>query len=228
MSSDVDRVVFPGDTQKEIKSVDGIVVIGPGLCRNDENPSTLSVTRPGRLRFKSPNVYWVESRPKRYIPKQTDYVVGIILKKAGDILKVDIGASELASLSILAFEGATKKQKPDMQVGDAVYAQVLTAHKEMEPELVCVDSYGKAGKLGPLSNDGFIINMKPYLVYQFLEAENDVLRRIGRKFPFEVAIGMNGRVWINAKKTGDIFKTIHTLEAYLKSTETEMSRKCKQ
>lgn len=56
---------------------------------------------------------------------------------------VDIGCSELASLSMMAFEGATKKQKPDLQVGDAVYARLLSAHREMEPELVCVDSFYK-------------------------------------------------------------------------------------
>lgn len=56
---------------------------------------------------------------------------------------MDIGSSELASLSMMAFEGATKKQKPDLQVGDAVYARLLSAHREMEPELVCVDSFYK-------------------------------------------------------------------------------------
>lgn len=44
---------------------------------------------------------------------------------------------------MMAFEGATKRQKPDLQAGDAVYARLLSAHREMEPELVCVDSFYK-------------------------------------------------------------------------------------
>lgn len=141
---------------------------------------------------------------------------------AGDVLKIDIGSSELASLPTLAFEGATKKQKPDMQVGDALYAQVLSAHREMEPELVCVDSYGKAGKLGPLSNDGFVMNVKPYLAYRLLDPENHVLRKLGKKFPFETAVGMNGKIWINAKTTRDIFNVVRALEAQFKLVESEV------
>lgn len=63
---------------------------------------------------------------------------------------MDIGSSELASLSMMAFEGATKKQKPDLDTGDAVYARLLSAHKEMEPELICVDSFYKVIALNKL------------------------------------------------------------------------------
>lgn len=220
MASKLGDFVFPGDIQKDIKSVDGVTITGPGLYRSEEIPNSLNVTRAGVLRFKPPNTYWVESKPKRYTPKKMDHVVGIVLKRAGDVLKVDIGASELASLSTLAFEGATKKQKPDVQVGDVLYAQVLTAHREMEPELVCVDSYGKAGILGPLSNDGFVINVKPYLAHRLLNPENDVLRRLGTKFPFETAIGMNGKIWINARSARDVFKVVRTIEASFKLGES--------
>lgn len=65
---------------------------------------------------------------------------------------MDIGGSEWASLPLMAFEGATKKQKPDLQVGDAVYARLLSAHREMEPELVCVDSLFKVKIYFLLSN----------------------------------------------------------------------------
>ena len=49
--------------------------------------------------------------------------------------QVDIGTSEPASLSYLAFEGATKKNKPNIVNGDVVYAKVITASKDMESEL---------------------------------------------------------------------------------------------
>lgn len=45
-----------------------------------------------------------------------DHVIGIVIAKSGDIFKVDVGGSEPASLSYLAFEGATKRNRPNVQV----------------------------------------------------------------------------------------------------------------
>ena len=52
----------------------------------------------------------------QYAAARGDNVLGIITSKAGDIFKVDIGTSEQASLSYLAFEGATKRNRPDVKV----------------------------------------------------------------------------------------------------------------
>lgn len=43
-------------------------------------------------------------------------MIGIVVAKSGDIFKVDVGGSEPASLSYLAFEGATKRNRPNVQV----------------------------------------------------------------------------------------------------------------
>ena len=43
-------------------------------------------------------------------------VVGVVTQRAGDVFRVDIGVSVLASLSYLAFEGATKKNRPNINV----------------------------------------------------------------------------------------------------------------
>jgi len=40
----------------------------------------------------------------------------MVTTKAGDIFRIDIGTSEQASLSYLAFEGATKRNRPDIKV----------------------------------------------------------------------------------------------------------------
>lgn len=166
MPPEVGQQLFPGEVLTGLQSAKGEkTFIGPGLKVNDEEPNSVIVTKAGVLAFKSPNTYWIEAIQKRYIPRKNDLVVGIVAKRAGDSFKglsiiyiniiqqkcteiffiVDIGSSELASLSMMAFEGATKKQKPDLQIGDSVYARLLSAHKEMEPELVCVDSFYKVG-----------------------------------------------------------------------------------
>nr|CAI5848883.1 unnamed protein product [Callosobruchus analis] len=204
MLLNVDDFVLPGELIENIKSIKGLTIVGPGLRQNEEKPNVLCVTQPGTLRFKPPNMYWIEGKRKRYIPKKGDLVVGIVVKKSGDTLKVDIGAAEFASLSMLAFEGATKKQKPDVQVGDCVYAKLLNAHREMEPELVCIDSYYKAGKLGILPNQGFLLNISLSLTQSLLDIENPLLRSIGKKIPYEMALGVNGKVWINCKKSKEV------------------------
>lgn len=52
----------------------------------------------------------------QYVPTKGDAVIGIVTSKSGDIFKVDVGGSEQASLSYLAFEGATKRNRPNVQV----------------------------------------------------------------------------------------------------------------
>lgn len=40
----------------------------------------------------------------------------MVTSKGTDVFRIDIGTSEQASLSYLAFEGATKKNRPDVKV----------------------------------------------------------------------------------------------------------------
>ncbi|CAG9818553.1 unnamed protein product [Phaedon cochleariae] len=221
---------LPGDIIENIKSLRGVTVLGPGLRQNEEKPNTLCVTIAGTLSFKEPNTYWIEGNRKHYVPKKGDLVVGVVVKKAGDILRTDIGSAEFASLSMLAFEGATKKLKPDVQVGDVVYAKLLNAHREMEPELVCIDSYYKAGKLGILSNDGFLMNISLTLAQSLLDIENPLLRTLGKKFPYEIAIGVNGKVWVNSKTSKDVLNLIKTFEVAEKyiSDKKKIADVCRQ
>ena len=41
-----------------------------------------------------------------------------------------------------------------LQIGDLVYCRLLVANKDMEPEVVCIDSAGRSGGLGILRDDG--------------------------------------------------------------------------
>uniref|UniRef100_A0A1Y1LW03 Ribosomal RNA-processing protein 40 n=1 Tax=Photinus pyralis TaxID=7054 RepID=A0A1Y1LW03_PHOPY len=226
MPENIGEFVFPGDVVRDLKVVNGVILRGPGLHSHEE-PNCLLVTRAGKLCFKPPNVYWVEGHFKRYYPKKGDLVVGII-KKSGNVCKVDIGSSELASLSLLSFEGATKKQKPDLQVGDVVYAKLLSAHREMEPELVCVDSYYKAGKLGPLSNDGFVMNVSLNFVNRILDVNSLLLRALGQKYVFEIAVGMNGKVWINGQRTIDVLNLMNALLAAERESNSNIVNVCRR
>lgn len=52
----------------------------------------------------------------QYVPAKGESIIGIVTAKSGDVFKVDFGGSEQASLSYLAFEGATKRNRPNVQV----------------------------------------------------------------------------------------------------------------
>lgn len=222
----IGNVVLPGDTLENLLNLNGAILVGPGLRRHIDEEKII-ITRPGILKHKAPNVYWVDGYSKRYIPKKGDFVVGIVQVKRGDILKIDIGGTEVASLSTYAFEGATKKQKPDVNVGDVVYARLLSANKEMEPELVCIDSYFKAGRMGVLSNEGFVFNINLESAQSLLNYENPLLRTLGKKTPYEIAVGVNGKVWINAKNTKDVFTILTALQSAQNKSVNDIINLCR-
>ena len=59
-----------------------------------------------------------------YSAKEGDIVIGIISQKTYEIYRVNILANREASLNSIDFEGATRKTKPNLNVGDVVFARV--------------------------------------------------------------------------------------------------------
>lgn len=139
-------------------------------------------------------------------------MIGIVTGRGGDTIRLDIGSSEPAVLSLLAFEGASKRNKPLIQVGDTIFAQVLVGNKDTEPELVCVDKHGKKGRLGPLANEGFLFFVPIDLVRKLLSPSCPFLDLTGKMFKYEITIGLNGRIWI---KSGTVINTMLIYNAIL-------------
>lgn len=190
---------MPGDIVPEamdLETQNKKVILGPGLKKSGNDTVAC---RCGILRKKA-NVFFIDCFQKRYIPVRNDPVVGIVTAKAGDIYRIDIGGSEYAALSYLSFEGASKKNRPDINVGDIIYARVLIANRDLEPELICVDSYGRKETLGVI-NDGFVFNCSINLVRKLLNPNCKLLIKLKDEMPYEIAIGMNGRIWIRGRNT---------------------------
>ncbi|CAH2293686.1 exosome complex component RRP40 isoform X1 [Pelobates cultripes] len=212
-----DVLLLPGQSQDAPLSLSGApqvarvkVVCGPGLLRRGDD---LQVSKCGLLRHKEPSVYWVDSQQKRYVPVKGDHVIGIVTAKSGDVFKLDIGASEQASLSFMAFEGATKKNRPNVKVGDLVYGQFIVANKDMEPEMACIDSSGKANGMGVFGQDGFMFKVSLGLVRKLLTPQNDIIQELMNVYPLEIVIGMNGRIWTKAKTIQQTLIIANLLEA---------------
>lgn len=127
-------------------------------------------------------------------------VVGIVVDRITDGWKVDIGASQMAALSIYEFEGGTKKNRAPLVPGSLVYARMLVANKDVEPEISCKGESGKADGFGPL-NEGYMFKCSSGLARQCLATDSVVLNEIGRYLPFEIAVGVNGRIWVNSTST---------------------------
>lgn len=215
---EIGSVVLPGDILRDLKTSEssGKTVLGPGLRidsqNTDDEGDQIIVCKPGILRHREPNVYWVDSHQKRYIPTKGDSIIGIVTIKSGDNYRVDIGSSEPASLSYLAFEGATKRNRPDVKIGDLVYARIVVANKDIEPELVCIDSVGRSSGLGIIRDGGFLLHCSLNLVRKILSKDCPLLKLLGNTLPYETAIGMNGRIWIKGRSTLETITIINAID----------------
>jgi exosome complex component RRP40 len=83
-------------------------------------------------------------------PQVDDLVIGTVINKQGETFTLDLRAPFPASLSALAFEGATRRNRPNLNIGDAVYARVISANRDLDPEVSCVDATGRAAGFGQL------------------------------------------------------------------------------
>lgn len=54
-----------------------------------------------------------------------------------------------------------------VQVGDLVFAQFIIANKDMEPELVCMDSSGRANGMGVFGAGGLLFTVSLGLVRRY-------------------------------------------------------------
>ncbi|KAK4821130.1 hypothetical protein QYF61_013516 [Mycteria americana] len=149
----------------------------------------------------------------QYVPVKGDHVIGIVTAKAGDVFKLDVGGSEQASLSYLAFEGATKRNRPNVQVGDLIYGQFLVANKDMEPEMVCIDSSGRSSGMGIIGQDGFLFKVSLGLIRKLLAPKCEIIQELSQLYPFELVLGMNGRIWVKAKTVQQTLIIVNILEA---------------
>ena len=243
------RIVIPGDLISEIPPDDedefeaedkkGGIVLGPGLSREG---SAVYATKCGVLKQKKPadhEIYWVDTHSKRYVPIKGEYVLGIVLAKVGETFRVDIGTAEPASLPYLAFEGATKKYRPNVNLGDVIYARLIVASRDMEAELVCVDSYGKRAGMGVIGNvdpsnassgasNSFMFTVPLNLVRKLLSKSCVLLSTLGKHIPYEIAVGMNGRIWIRGRNVRDTICLANAISVAEHMTNDEITRMSKK
>lgn len=202
-------IVLPGD----LISADQLPTsakrkIGRGLqpiIGSEDFTSTIAGLLEVDIRKKSA---YVSTPDARYIPKAGDLVIAQFRQSSADFFHLHINShSPQAFLPQLAFEGATKKTRPQLKPGDVVYAKVVSAQKNMDIELTCVNpSTGKSEPdgLGMLKG-GMVFEVSPGLSDRLLKKEGvTALDELGSKLQggFEIAVGKNGKVWVDCPDSG--------------------------
>lgn len=192
----------PPPTQKR-----PVVRLGPGVIQRD---TTLHTTKAGLLTHEAPrNKLCISNNQKRYVPALEDMVIGVVIERHADEYRVEINGTDTATLSALAFEGATKKNKPSLGIGALVYCRVVRASKNMEAEVSCVEpgsskSWVSGETLYGELKGGNVVRVSLALARRLVSDER-LLGFLGERIPFESAVGVNGRVWLRAE---DVRKTV--------------------
>ncbi|EJF61088.1 exosome complex exonuclease RRP40 [Dichomitus squalens LYAD-421 SS1] len=190
--------------------------LGPGLLRQSSlngQPLVIS-TRAGEVHHTTNRSrWWIEGNSRRYVPAPQESVVGVVVGRSGENWKVDIGSSHTATLDGLAFEGATKRNRPNLKVGSLLFARVSLAHKDMEPELECFDAQTRKAEGHGELKGGFLVQCSLKMCRMLLDPNHFLFPLLGSRFPLESAIGMNGRVWISAKDPRQVIAIARCIEA---------------
>ena len=216
-------VVIPGDViNKEVEQCNEKeqIKLGPGLFFDGHD---VVVSKSGILRYKKPDTFWVDCYQKRYVPYKGENVVGVITGRQGDVYKVDIGSSDQAFLSYLSFEGSTKRNRPNINNGDVVFGRLVSANKDMEPELSCVDSANnKANGMGVIDGDGFLFTVSLNLCRKLLSPDCILLSELGNRQAFEIVIGLNGKIVLKCRSNKMVIAIMNIILLSEFMTDNEM------
>lgn len=144
-------------------------------------------------------------RCSQYIPQPNDVVIASVHHSSTDWYHCAITPhTAFALLPQLAFEGATKKTRPQLTSGSLIYARILSASKHLDPEIVCYNpSTGKSEGMGELRG-GMVFDVSLGMARRLLlnkqreEGGLVVLDELAGELAFEIAVGRNGKVWVKA------------------------------
>lgn len=246
-------ILLPGDEVPSSQlpaSKSGPLKIGSGLrllsqptTKSKSSPPVLTATQAGILTTdnKRNTVSLLTFSNRRYIPTINDLVIAQVHHSSPDYFFCMVTPHTAhALLPQLAFEGVTKKTRPQLKQGDLVYARVSSTGvgAGAEVEITCVNpATGKSepGGLGQI-NGGMVFDVSTGMAARLLRASSSstdddegvdgivLFSELGKKLEtyggFELAVGRNGKVWVNCPEAGDAaFKVIIAIGQCLQKTD---------
>jgi exosome complex RNA-binding protein Rrp4 len=191
-----------------------------GLIMVDSNTQKL-------LDSQNDEVY--RSVGRYYSPRVDDFVIGTITYKSSEFYKVDIGTYTHAVLNSKDFEGATKKVKPNLNIGDTLFARIDKVNKFDNPLLSCISEGGDKNWTSGESffgviKDGMVYNFPRIYTWEFIAEDNYALSRLRDFVGFEICVGYNGRMYINSDCLDNIDKIYRILMDSLKKEKPEIEK----
>ncbi|KAK9315974.1 hypothetical protein V1524DRAFT_427901 [Lipomyces starkeyi] len=247
------EVILPGDSIPLDSLIDTledsdsapVIQLGPGILHIP--PETLLPVRAGTLtklnrsKPQQSTTVYVDTAGGRYVPAVHDTILGTVIGRFGDqeksFYRVSIpdSAAPIGILSSAAFANAASRHtRPNLSTGATVYARISAFSLALgEPELECFDEKtGKEGGFGELKG-GMLADMSIGLARRLLAPSgvyggSTVVDVLGQLVPFEIAVGRNGRIWIDSescKMTVAIIKAIQETEDFPKEQMEERVQK---
>jgi len=140
----------------------------------------------------------IEASVRRYVPEVGHTVVGMVRVRHGESFEVDVGSAISAFLPMMHFQGATRRNRPSVDVGDVLHARVTRAGRGIETELSCVDAQGQSAGFGHLKQ-GCVLRVPLDAARDLRSGKNPMLASLGETIPFSAVVGGNGRVWVHGK-----------------------------
>ncbi|KAI9018871.1 hypothetical protein DFJ74DRAFT_621378 [Hyaloraphidium curvatum] len=215
-----------------------VLKLGPGIVLNGSTPTCVQAgilyRSTGMEKAKGgkvPTERWHIERvaTRAYKPSVGDPVVLMVLARAPYGAEAYLCSyAPLAPpllLPYLAFENATKRNKPELKPGDLVYARV-TRIGAGEGEVECLGPSGRAEGFGELKG-GTVAKIPAGICRKMLAPSHPLLPSLGQHMTFDVAIGLNGQLWITSPSVSDTLCAIDCIKelGVLSGTQEEFAKR---
>jgi exosome complex component RRP40 len=221
-----ERVVLPGDDVTAwISFAAAPLRLGQGLFVDGDR---VRASRAGILSHLEPSRFFVASSVSRYTAAVGDAVVGIVRARGAEAYSVHVRGSAPATLPLLAFDGASRRNKPSLAPGACVFARVVAASRHVNPELACTAPPGAPKKdwasgeslYGELVG-GRCVAVPSALARRLLDPTCALLSVLGRALTFQLAVGLNGLVWVCGAGDGETAAVVGAIESAAQLDEAQ-------
>ena len=134
----------------------------------------------------------------RYIPKEGDIVIGLVVDSTPRSWKVDVNSPWFSTLPInnainRRYSNRNENQTSLFKQGDYILARVVSFDRIMGPTLSILErGLGKLRK-------GRVINIAPSKIPRFIGRKQSMIEMIEKETDSQIEIGQNGSIWISSK-----------------------------
>jgi exosome complex component RRP40 len=168
----------------------------------------------------------------RYVAAVGDAVVGVVTERGAEAYRLSLRGGVGAALPVLAFDGASKRNKPSLAPGALVFARVAGVDRHCDVELSCASGGGAGGAAprrdwmtgaalyGELAG-GMLVAVSLAHARRLLRPDCALLATLGASLAFEVAVGVNGLVYVRAAAPRTAVIICNAIERSERLTEEE-------